>query len=317
MDSTRKRIGLAVRIMVSIGVLLYLFYRIDWQDVTRNIQSADYKFIVAAFFATQLAIFISGIKWHILCKSTSNVGFWESLRWYYIGFFFSNFLPGSIGGDAPRIYYASKKMGLANAVASITVERVFAGIALVLTALIGFIGAQSMTEFSYHLVILTGVFAILYIMLFNNSVIRFMTRRFGKSIQNFYQTIDHYKNQKRLLWKLLAYSVAFQFCFVWITDLLYRALGVEVNFLYQLAFVAIISAITMIPVSVNGLGVREGSYSYFFAIIGIAEATSITVSLLFYVIVLLATSVGGLFWIIEKKESKEIATNFKAESLIQ
>jgi len=300
MEGYKKWIGFGFRISISIAILVYLFYRIDWQDVPQKVQGADYKFIVAALFATNIAIIISALKWHLLCKQTSNITFWESLRWYYMGFFFSNFLPGSIGGDAMRIYYSSKRMGVANSVASITVERVFAGLALVLTAIIGFIGVSGLGKFSSQVWILAVIFVGLYLVLFNRRIINFMITRFGKSVQGFYQTIEQYKAQKLLLVKLLIYSMAFQVCFVWITDLLYRALGEEVSFIYQLAFVAIISAITMIPISMNGLGVREGSYSYFFAMIGIAEATSITVSLLFYLIVLIATSPGAIFWLIYK-----------------
>ena len=317
MEQYKKWIGFCLRVAISIGILVYLFYRIDWQEVPKSVQGADYKFIVAALFATNMAIVISALKWHLLCKQTSGVTFWESLRWYYIGFFSSNFLPGSIGGDVLRIYYSSKKMGVANAAASITVERVFAGLALVLTAIIGFLGVRGLGDYVSQVWILAGIFVGLYLLLFNRRVIAFMLTRFGKSVRGFYQAIEQYKAQRGVLVKLLIYSMAFQVCFVWITDLLYRALGVEVSFTYQLAFVAIISAITMIPISMNGLGVREGSYSYFFAMIGIAEATSITVSLLFYLIVLISTSPGAIFWLISRDKRYDATISTSKLSKVQ
>ncbi|OEF95937.1 lysylphosphatidylglycerol synthase transmembrane domain-containing protein [Desulfuribacillus alkaliarsenatis] len=300
-NKSKQRLSIAFRILVSTGILAFLFWRIEWREVPQHIQGADYRYIIAALLATKLAIFISAYKWHILSKSTSNVTFVESLRWYYIGFFFSNFLPGSISGDVPRAYYASKKIGMTNAIASITVERVFAGIALVITAVIGFVVISGAGEYAHHVWLLAGIFAVLYLLLFNNYIIGLLTRRLGKSVRDFYKTVETYKTRKYLLTKLLLASLAFQVCFVWITDLLFRALGIEVNFLYQLGFVAVISAMTMIPISMNGLGVREGTYAYFFATVGIAESISITVSLLFYLSVLICTSIGGIIWISEKK----------------
>ena len=69
----------------------------------------------------------------------------------------------------------------------------------------------------------------------------------------------------------------------WINDLLFRSFGIEVSFLHLLVIITLISVITMIPVSLNGLGVREASYVLFFQSIGVPEGIALSVSLLFFI----------------------------------
>ena len=59
----------------------------------------------------------------------------------------------------------------------------------------------------------------------------------------------------------------------------------------------------MIPVSLNGLGVREASYVLFFQSIGVPEGIALSVSLLFFFLVTISSLIGGLFWLMERREA--------------
>ena len=86
----------------------------------------------------------------------------------------------------------------------------------------------------------------------------------------------------------------------WINQLLFLALGIKVPWLELLVIITLISVITMLPVSVNGLGVREGSYVFFFKQLDVPNEMAIAVSLLFFFFVSLSSLVGGLFWLSER-----------------
>jgi len=103
-----------------------------------------------------------------------------------------------------------------------------------------------------------------------------------------------------LLVYLFICSFLFQLCYVWITDLIFLSMGQDIPFIIQLGIVSIISALTMLPVTFNGLGLREGAFAYFFAFIGVSQPVAVATSLLFLVIVLIATLPGGLLWWLEK-----------------
>ena len=82
-----------------------------------------------------------------------------------------------------------------------------------------------------------------------------------------------------------------------------RSFGIEVPFLHLLVIITLISVITMIPVSLNGLGVREAGYVLFFQSIGVPDGVALSVSLLFFFLVTISSLIGGLFWLMERKVS--------------
>ncbi|QOY38317.1 lysylphosphatidylglycerol synthase transmembrane domain-containing protein [Anaerobacillus isosaccharinicus] len=289
-----------LRLFISSFACLFLAYKIDWSEFANQLKDLHLMYLFLAFAAVITCIVISAYKWFLLCRLNGEVTFYQCFRWYYIGFFFNNFLPGSIGGDVSRIIYASKVLGSQQAVASVSVERLFAGIALIVTTVTGILsineGASLLGQVSIFVMMISFFIAVIFFKPFE----KFMIRIFGEKITSFYKAIEQYKQKSQILWLLLFYSILFQIFFVFVTTYLFKAMGVSVPFMAQVAFVSIISILTMIPISINGIGVREGAYAYLFALVGVAEFISITVSLLFFILVLVGTSIGGLFWITEK-----------------
>ena len=116
------------------------------------------------------------------------------------------------------------------------------------------------------------------------------------------ETAKNYRNESWQWWgMILLLSFLFQVGMAWINDLLFRSFGIEVSFLHLLVIITLISVITMIPVSLNGLGVREASYVLFFQSIGVPEGIALSVSLLFFFLVTISSLIGGLFWLMERR----------------
>lgn len=122
-----------LRLLISSFACLFLAYKVDWNEFANQLKELQLMYLFLAFAAVITCIVISAYKWFLLCRLNGEVTFYQCFRWYYIGFFFNNFLPGSIGGDVSRIIYPSKLLGSQQAVASVSVERLFAGIALIVT----------------------------------------------------------------------------------------------------------------------------------------------------------------------------------------
>ncbi|WP_240377585.1 lysylphosphatidylglycerol synthase transmembrane domain-containing protein [Bacillus piscicola] len=297
----KRWIPRVARLLVSAGASLFLILYIDWDNFFTYLAEANLIYAGGAFLVVHLCIWISGWKWYILCRDEQGIGFFQYLKWYYIGFFFNNFLPGSLGGDGARIYYASKQIGAPKAAASVAVERVFAGIAMFVVMTVGLLSVNRSGSFLVEIGLVFALCLLAYNLLFNYRFTLFMKKRFGKKVQSFYDVLANYK-RARLLLELICFSLAFQLAFVWVTDLLYRSLGVSIPFFVQLGFVSLISALTMIPVSINGIGIREGTYAYLFTLVGVDESVSVAVSLLFFGLVLAATSVGGILYLLERGE---------------
>lgn len=307
-DKTSKKriLSLLLRTTVSALALFYLVFQIEWAVFVQNLQEMNLLFVALAFASVIASIVVSAYKWFLLCKLHGNISFNETFRWYYIGFFLNNFLPGSIGGDVARVYFAGKKLGSQQAIASVTVERVFAGIALALCSFTGILffnmDNSPLLQIFTFIGIIAVIYCLLFVTLFQNLVIKLTN---GK-IKPFYETITVYTQKKGTLIKLLLFSFLFQLCYILVSSFLFIAMDVSVPFLAQIGFISLISILTMIPISINGLGIREGAYVLLFAMVGVAESISLAVSLMFFILVLIGTSIGGIIWVFEKNKDKNL-----------
>ncbi len=100
----KKLLTMLIKISVSALLFGWFFFTVDWHDIVRSFSQIKPLDVVFAISLIIITVVISVIKWRLLLKAQ---GF--SLRWrdlwqvYWVGLFFNNFLPSSIGGDAMRV----------------------------------------------------------------------------------------------------------------------------------------------------------------------------------------------------------------------
>lgn len=290
-----------LKLSVSSIAIIYLVLRVDWSAFIDHLQEMKGIFVILSFASVIGSIIVSGYKWFLLCRLHGNVSFRECFRWYYIGFFFNNFLPGSIGGDVLRIYFASKKLGAQPAIASVTVERLFAGVSLVTCSVTGLMFYNMGNSVLLQISLFIAILVLIYCFIFASSFQKLVIKLLGKKVVPFYETIEMYKKHKGILLKLIVLSFAFQLFYILVSSFLFLAMDVSIPFVAQVGFISLISILTMIPISINGLGVREGAYVFLFSTLGVAESVSLAVSLMFFMLVLIGTSIGGIIWLFEKR----------------
>lgn len=321
-NKVKSYLQLLIRFIVSVGLMVWLVTMIDWDEAFRIMKEGSPFYFVLAFLAIQITVATSIWKWRMLIQSSEKKLRSDQIsptylgKLYYIGLFFNNFMPGSVGGDVVRIFYLGKKTGVATATTSVLFERITAGFALVGIVLISALFMDQSRPYLISLLILIIIAVALYIIikLFMKKVT--VTERDSSSqsklsilmvkgkqvIIGIGDTAKNYRNESWEWWgMILLLSFLFQVGMAWINDLLFRSFGIEVSFLHLLVIITLISVITMIPVSLNGLGVREASYVLFFQSIGVPEGIALSVSLLFFILVTISSLIGGLFWLMERR----------------
>ncbi len=87
---------------------------------------------------------------------------------------------------------------------------------------------------------------------------------------------------------------------------IFRALGVDISLAECVVYSSVVSAVTMIPISISGHGVREAGYVYFFGLAGVAQGDAVVASLLFFFVVALLTSVGGPLFIARSGRRRDV-----------
>jgi glycosyltransferase 2 family protein len=100
----------------------------------------------------------------------------------------------------------------------------------------------------------------------------------------------------------IGYSVLVQLLIITINCLIAKGLSIPIPFIAFLAYIPIITVISLIPLTINGLGLRENAYVYFFAFLNISRVGAMSLSLVFFLTSVIASCVGGIVFVFLKKE---------------
>jgi hypothetical protein len=226
------------------------------------------------------------------------------------GIFFSIFLPSTIGGDLVRtvdlIEHTKKGKEV---VASVFLDRLSGYIGLVIVVLPAlFLGKNLVLDkvvFLSVLVIVT-LLAIVLLILFNSFIYTKITKflstpgagKIKEIIKNMHQEIHVFRNHKKVIVYNLLISFIIQLIGPVSVYFIGLALGVKIDFVYFLIFLPIIGAITLLPIAIGGLGLREGLFVVYFAKAGVVKQLALAMSLLSFSFVIFYGAIGGLIYVL-------------------
>lgn len=302
------------RPVVSAILLIFLLQGAQLSDFTALAQKADVVYLGIGLLLVVAALVVSAYKWQLLLVVQNvQVPLWRLFSSYLVGLFFNNFLPTNIGGDLVRMHDISKYSGRgAEAVASVIGERLLAAFALALTAAAGLALSYQVANGFGGMVAAVFLLSLAIIAIFANDRLREAVGQkvkvpdifsLRKRLSGVATSMSTCLSDRTTVFWVLVYSLVFHFIVVLINYVIFLALGLNVPLVYCLLFIPIISAIQMLPVSINGLGVREGAYVYFFGWLGLSTAEAIASSLIFWALVALVSLAGGVMFALRKESA--------------
>lgn len=122
----KPAVSLALRIVISGLLLAYLIKLSAFTEIARAFSRINPLYLLAFFLLYFLSVSLQAIRWKVLLKAwdlTQHFG--VLFRRLMIGLFLNNFFPGSLGGDAFRLYSGGRDTGKVESVAAtIFYERV-------------------------------------------------------------------------------------------------------------------------------------------------------------------------------------------------
>jgi uncharacterized protein (TIRG00374 family) len=302
------------RTIISLGVglalLAALVYKSGPADFAQIIGTLEPGFWLAAFFLYLIAQLISCYRWHLLLKAEKiELPLRRLTIFYFLGMFFNLFLPTMVGGDAARgyaVYRASDKQE--SALVSVLVDR-FCGMGALMT--IGFAAmllsysSVASTGVVGPLSFLMGLFLLSILLLVNVNILRtplkFIFRgpvpNWAMKLVRVYEAFRVYGAHKEALIKAGVLSFLVQGLGIVVYYFLARALGLTVPLIYFFLFVPIITAVSLIPITFSGLGVREGMALMLFSRIGVPAPVAISLTLSWWITVAVMTLLAAPFWV--------------------
>lgn len=295
--NTRSWLKLLIKTLVSCALIALILISVPFHHVFKVIRHADLGLLLAALVVQFLSTTLSAYRWQLMMQ---NLGFGQSFSFYWCsyfkGSFFNQGLPTSIGGDVLRVLdMASLGFRKRDAFYGVLVDRGIGLAALISLSLsVCFFSSHLLPAKVYYLVILTTVLLLfgsaLLIYLWHRYDFKHNSRLFAVSL--LLDTLRKAVAKKRFLLtgsSLLIPILAIVGFFItgWALGLRY---SLDVYFL----IVPLSILLTVVPVSLAGWGVREGTLIALFSIIGADHTTVLAMSAL-YGVMLIAVSLPGLF----------------------
>lgn len=311
MKIIKKALSIILRIGISLLLLAFLFRQVDARAVFETVKNADKYLLLAALLIWSGPYILCLYRWEMLLKAAGiNLTFKRVVISFAGGVFFNVFLPSSIGGDFMRTLdlalFTKKPRQI---VATVFLDRLSGYVGLVILALLAvFFGWHLISDQSVSVAIsvLVAVLVIALLVLFNKFIYSKINQlldapgsgRIREAITNLHQEIHYFRNHKKMLVNNIILSVFIQMFVPVAFYLIALAIGVKLNPVYFFVFLPIISAITLLPVSIGGLGLRDATTIFFFAKVGVAKDLAFAMSLLSFLFIVIYGSIGGLIYVL-------------------
>ncbi|MDD4238278.1 MAG: lysylphosphatidylglycerol synthase transmembrane domain-containing protein [Desulfotomaculaceae bacterium] len=300
---SKKSILLLIKIIVSGLLLGWLIYSLDWLALLDVFKKAEPGWLILAVVFIVLSMVVSVEKWSLVLKAEGiDLPWFQLWKAYWIGIFFNNFLPSSIGGDGIRIFLIGRNISnVAGAASSVIIERLLATLGLALTGLLAGLITGYYGQVGWLFILLILISAGLLFFLMWGSIPTWVTKRNGRVSDFMRDFLSHgqaLRGQGKMIIKVGVLSVLFQLTVVAVNYAIFRSLQVNALGWWALAYIIpAISAIAMLPIGINGYGLREGAYVLLLASYGVAGSAALGASLLFAVLVSFCSLYGGLLWL--------------------
>jgi glycosyltransferase 2 family protein len=300
-----KKVFVVLKVAVSAALLYYLFSKVGGMAVVGNAVLLSPFHLAGASLLYILASFLSTLRWRMFIPV--RLGIRDLFSMYMIGTFFNVCLPSTIGGDAVKAYCLSRQLKeeMKNSAENpleanhniISVASVFMDRYVGLAALL-FIGLVVFPA-GYHILEKTPVLWIIPIIFCGFIICSFILFKFRigerlKIMITVHDYFEHYFRKRTVLVRGFLYSIAIQMVVIVSVYVVALGLGLDITFLSVVIFIPIISIVTLIPVSISGIGLREGAFVVLFGVVGISSDKAMALSLVWFLSVVIG-SLWGLF----------------------
>jgi len=305
---SRSRLILVLRMAVSAAMLAVLISRVPREELSnlwRDWDPARITWLLTALGLTAGSVLLAALRWRQVLKALGlRVRTHRLLSLHLAGLFVSNFLPSTIGGDVLRVRRLSRQTDDPPAAfASVIIERLTGWLVLPMLTITGLLvnpsllrlGAASSTALILVGTTLLLVLAVVYIAE-HDRVGRRLQGSSGairRQLAAVHLGLSHLRDHPRDLRRLVGIGISYQTTLVVATAMAGRAVGIDLGPTAWLAFAPAVLIAQVFPLSVGGLGIREGALVLFLGPLGVTNAEAIALGLLIYAINLLVSLAGA------------------------
>ena len=311
MSPSRQHWLLALKLTATVGLAAFLLSRADWRKIGQSFAESNGFFLALVFIAMALCVVISAWKWRLLLDIHGiRFDFFRLNRLYFIAMFFNNFLPTGIGGDGYRVMKTwHNERSRAGAVIAVFMERLTGIAALLMLGFAGgVIGWLVDGDWLSRWIVIIGLVGGALTLALGAALLKtgllqqwLRSPRCPAVVRTTFEHLTDYRNKPGESAMVMAVSFGFHFLTISWWWMLLAAVGAHLPLYHLVVVLAILSIVTVLPLSINGIGLVDGSFIYLAGQYGLTYEQGLTVMLLLRALMIPVSLMGAWYYLKEKK----------------
>jgi len=310
-----NRLLVVARTLFGLTLLAVVVVWLDPVEVYASLSGVRRGPLILAFASQVLAKLIWTFRWQRILRANGiRRGFWDLFAVVHIGLFFATFLPTSMGGDVVRAYYTSRGADERPVISYLTVfiERVlgmatFAGMAAIAAAVALATDSTPLPRQLLASVVVLGTAIVAGgVLLFAWKGWVGVARKLpipDRWIDDLAEGLALFRRPGTPRAAIVGSSVLLKLLAILLYILCGAALGLELSPTVYFLVVPAAVVSSMLPVTLNGLGVREGVMVGLLSAFGAPSAKAGAMALIGLAIITSFAIIGGVVYTFYRRPS--------------
>lgn len=317
----RSLLTWTAKIVISGGLLYWLLSKIDRGQLWHTVQNASLAWLAAAMVLYLIVVLISAWRWHRLLDAQHvHLTYAHVTGSFLVAAFFNNFLPSNIGGDVIRIRDTAEAAGSKTRAATIVLlDR---AIGMVGLACVAALGATVATELGDNepfnpiwlwIAMAAGAIVIVFVLFYPKTIgtlLRplkmFHQEWVSLQISRLVHAMERFAQAPWALVQCFAGALAVQAAIVGFYAATAYAMHIPMPAVHLAVLIPMSFVVQMLPLSVNGFGVRESIFVFYFTRLGLPKESAIALSFLGQALIMLFSISGAVVMALRKKPAPAI-----------
>ena len=304
------------KFLPAIGIILFIYLasKIGWAKLYVAFANANVYYLLLAVVLTAFYTIIQTIKWNMIIKRQGiYVRFYDVFVMQLKSIFYGVVTPGRIGSFIKAVYLKDKlNTNFGKAVSSVLIDKVLDTLSIFAIAFFGgLLLVNKFLNIGYAVIfVFITILALTYV-IFNKELTRKLLKAFYNKLlpqkykeqvrESFYSFYENMPSKKSLILPFFVNILSW----IWTYSIGYTvamSLGMKVNYFVLITMYSIASIVTLIPITVSGIGTREATLVGLLAVFGVEAGKVVAMSLLAYFIAGILPAIAGLFYILKDEK---------------
>ncbi len=277
-------------------MILIILQSLSFSQFITVLKSTPFFVVAAAVVGYLIGQVISAYKWYLIisAESSINLKFSKVLSAYFIGMYVNAFGLGIVGGDVVRGLLASPA-SKTHGVATVVADR-FHGLAV-----LAFLGIASALLFGHsHLgrgfiYLLAGIVTIVVLgWAIGPYLLKILSDKYTSLNKTVNEIVKGFPRSFNVLGKITVISFCFHLLQIFLHWLILYGVGASPSFFFLLMTVPFVNILSSLPISWNGLGVRETAYLFFFTPFYATKEQCVALGLIWLFAMTFSAALGGV-----------------------